>query len=125
MKSLIDVGGRCHCGAVEFSAHTDQDIALECNCSICQMGGFIHVIVRAENFSLIAGGEYLTKYRFHTGIAEHTFCNHCGVKPFYKPRSHPQGYSINWRCLPSETRRLFTIKAFDGQNWDENIEHIR
>jgi biotin carboxyl carrier protein len=30
------------------------------------------------------------------------FCSVCGVKSFYVPRSHPDGYSVNFRCLDAE-----------------------
>jgi hypothetical protein len=125
MSAGIELEGQCHCGAIQFRIETNETIALECNCSVCQMAGFIHVIVKAKHFTLLAGRESLATYRFHTRVAEHSFCRNCGIKPFYRPRSHPEGYSINLRCLTPETRERFTIKQFDGQNWDENIQHIR
>jgi hypothetical protein len=42
------------------------------------------------------------------------------VKPFYLPRSNPDGYSVNFRCVDSTTFAEVVIKDFDGQNWEEN-----
>jgi hypothetical protein len=82
----------------------------------------LHVPVEHDDFELLEGGEHLTLYRFNTGIAEHTFCRVCGVKPFYRPRSHPHDYSVNLRCLDLPGANAFDVVAFDGKNWEENIQ---
>lgn len=117
--------GGCHCGAVRFRVTTAQTDALDCNCSICRKKGFLHLIVPAADFTLIAGEDALTTYRFNTGLALHTFCKTCGIHPFYTPRSHPDGIDINIRCLDGDPLSQFTVKPFDGQNWEANIESIR
>ncbi len=119
------VGG-CHCGAVRFEVSAPSDIqAIACNCSICNMTGFLHLIASKDDFALISGQEYLTSYRFNTGTANHLFCNICGVKSFYVPRSHPDGYSVNVNCL--DRSRITSIKTtdFDGAEWEQNIEKIQ
>lgn len=112
------VSGGCHCGAVRFvAALPDPPVpALDCNCSVCHMTGFLHVMVPHEHFELIAGRDALTSYRFGTGTAEHLFCRTCGVKGFYQPRSHPEAWSVNANCLdePIELK----IEQFDGRNWE-------
>jgi hypothetical protein len=35
------------------------------------------------------------------------------------PRSNPDGYSINVRCLEPGTIEALEIEAFDGQNWEQ------
>ena len=110
--------GGCHCGAVRFEARLpDPPVpALACNCSICSMTGFVHVIVPHEDFQLLSGEGALTSYRFGTGAAEHLFCRTCGVKSFYQPRSHPNAWSLNAHCL-KECPPL-AITDFDGANWE-------
>jgi len=71
-----------------------------------------------KNFELVAGEEALSCYTFNTGVAEHFFCRHCGVKSFYIPRSNPDGYSLNARCLDKRPQGL-EVKPFDGQNWEQ------
>lgn len=112
--------GSCHCGAVTFEVEAPEAVEVEnCNCSICAMTGFLHLIVPARNFRLLGGEELLTTYRFNTGVAQHKFCRICGIKPFYIPRSNPDGVDVNLRCLHNRPRQV-DIVDFDGQNWETN-----
>lgn len=123
---LVWHAGSCHCGGVSFEVLAPSVIeAASCNCSICDMLGFIHLMVEAERFRLIRGGELLTVYRFNRGIAQHTFCRVCGAKPFYRPRSNPQGFSVNVRCLDKGAISKVELSEFDGRNWEENIASLR
>ena len=117
--------GACHCGAVRFRVRPTQRVAHECNCSICTKKGFLHVIVEADNFELLSGSESLETYTFNTGTAKHHFCRHCGMHPFYVPRSHPDGFSANLRCLEPELMAEFEVRPFDGRNWEASIDQIR
>ena len=111
--------GGCHCGAVRFRvALAEAPVpALDCNCSVCARTGFIHVMVPHDDFVLESGQDALTSYRFGTGAAEHLFCSRCGVKSFYQPRSHPDCWSVNARCLDEPVE--LEIQPFDGRNWEE------
>ena len=92
--------GGCHCGMVRFAVLAPDEVEVkECNCSVCRMTGFIHLIVEADRFRLLSGEDKLTTYRFNTGTAKHHFCSLCGIKSFYVPRSKPDGFSVNVRCL--------------------------
>ncbi len=85
-----DYAGGCHCGRVRFEVDAATPLeVLDCNCSICRMTGFLHLIVPATRFRLLSGTDVLVEYRFNTGAARHLFCGHCGIKSFYVPRSHP------------------------------------
>ena len=53
-------------------------------------------------------------------MAKHLFCAECGIKSFYRPRSNPDGWSVNARCLDSVDGLELVIEAFDGQNWEAN-----
>jgi hypothetical protein len=113
--------GGCHCGRVKFEVDIPDVVNVSrCNCSICKKSGYLHVIVSSDRFRLLSGEESITDYRFHSGVARHLFCKICGIKSFYVPRSHPEGYSVNLNCLdlPGDTEIL--IKEFDGQNWLKN-----
>ncbi|PHZ86643.1 GFA family protein [Paremcibacter congregatus] len=117
--------GSCHCGVVRFTVEAPTDIiARRCNCSICNMTGFIHVIVEKPAFTLINGADNLNLYTFNSHTAQHYFCKTCGVKSFYIPRSHPDGYSINLNCLDKSTFSSITLEDFDGQNWEQNVKDI-
>jgi hypothetical protein len=111
--------GGCHCRAVRFEAALPARVTAQaCNCSICAMTGFIHAIVPASRFRLTQGQDQITTYVFNTGVAKHTFCKVCGVKSFYRPRSNPDGWSLNVRCLDPAEDLDFDIEPFDGQNWE-------
>jgi len=117
--------GGCHCGRIRFEIEAAADIdATECNCSICSMSGFLHLFVSKRQFSLLSGDDDLATYTFGSGIAQHYFCRHCGVKSFYLPRSHPDGYSVNVRCLDPSTINSLSTSPFDGRNWEQNVSKL-
>jgi hypothetical protein len=119
--SMIWRAGGCHCGAVRFEVELPREVeAQTCNCSICEKTGFVHVIVPDSRFRLISGNDHLTRYDFNTKVAQHLFCDICGVKSFYRPRSNPDGWSVNGRCLDASDDLILEIKPFNGRNWEAN-----
>lgn len=116
--------GSCHCGQVRFEVEAPEAlVAQDCNCSICSRSGFLHLIVPRSRFRLLSGETCLTAYTFNTGTAQHTFCKVCGVKPFYIPRSNPDGIDVNVRCLDQPPSTL-TIEPFDGRNWESHAADL-
>jgi hypothetical protein len=112
--------GGCHCGRVRFEVLAPARITVsECDCSICGKVGYLHLIVPAERFKLLSGGDALTTYTFNTGVAKHYFCSTCGVKSFYVPRSHPDGISVNARCIDDGSIESLTITPFNGRDWEK------
>ncbi|HEX4895130.1 MAG TPA: GFA family protein [Solimonas sp.] len=117
-EKIVHRGG-CHCGAVRFEVQAAaRPRAQRCNCSMCRLTGFEHLIVPAADFRLLSGADSLTTYTFNTGVARHLFCRVCGIKSFYVPRSNPDGYSVNLRCLEPGTLAGVDYEDFDGQNWE-------
>ena len=115
--ALITHRGGCHCGAVAFEVDAAARLTVsECNCSICRMTGYLHLIVPRTRVRLLRGADALAEYRFNTGTAQHLFCRHCGVKSFYVPRSNPDGYSVNVRCLDQSTVESVDIELFDDND---------
>lgn len=119
MSVLVTHRGSCHCGGVRFEVDAPARIsALECNCSICRMTGFVHLIVPAARFRLLAGDDMLAEYTFNTGTAKHYFCRRCGIKAFYVPRSNPDGFDVNVRCLDAATIETVSVQPFDDGDRD-------
>jgi len=117
--------GGCHCGKVRFEVDAPAQIsATECNCSICGKAGYLHLFVTREKFRLLRGEEALSTYTFNTGAAKHHFCRHCGIKSFYIPRSHPDGVSVNVRCLDEAAIESVDVTPFDGRNWEQNVSKL-
>jgi hypothetical protein len=120
MTVRMTAEGGCHCGKVRFAVAFDAPPELlDCNCSVCSKTGFLHLIVGAADFKLLRGADSLTEYRFGSGTAKHLFCATCGVKSFYVPRSHPDGFSVNWRALEGVDGVTPAVRAYDGRNWEQ------
>ena len=117
--------GGCHCGRVRFEIDAPAVLeATECNCSICSKSGYLHLFVSTTAFRLLRGEEALAEYTFNTGMAKHLFCRHCGIKSYYVPRSHPDGISVNVRCLDPESVEAVSVTPFDGRNWEQNVAKL-
>ena len=116
--------GGCHCGAVRFEVDAPEVVTCqECNCSICGKSGYLHLIVPRSKFNLVKGQDNLATYTFGTGVARHMFCKTCGIKSFYIPRSNPDGYDVNVRCLDTQPKEL-VVESFDGKNWELNAHAL-
>ncbi len=117
---MIRRTGGCHCGRVRFEVLAPAKLQVsECNCSICSKSGYLHLVVPSDRFKLLSGQEALSEYRFNTHTARHLFCSVCGIKSFYVPRSHPDGFSVNARCLDSGTIEIVSVRQFNGREWEK------
>ncbi|MCU0234759.1 MAG: GFA family protein [Thermoanaerobaculales bacterium] len=88
------------------------------------MTAYLHLIVPASRFRLVRGEGALATYTFNTGVAKHLFCRTCGIKSFYVPRSNPDGFSVNVRCLDPATIASVRVRAFDGRNWEAHAHEL-
>jgi hypothetical protein len=123
---MVTHEGGCHCGRVRFEVDAPAELDAQlCNCSICSMTAYLHLIVPASRFHLVRGEEDITTYTFNTRVAKHHFCKTCGIKSFYVPRSNPDGISVNVRCLDPETIATVRVTDFDGRNWEANADRLR
>lgn len=123
---MIKTTGGCHCGRIRFEVEAPDDVTVQdCNCSICSKTGFLHLIVPGNRFDLLQGKDNLVEYTFDTHEAKHLFCKTCGVKSFYIPRSNPDGYSVNLRCIDQRPFTSINIEPFDGQNWEQNADKLK
>ncbi|MDB4261633.1 GFA family protein [bacterium] len=116
--------GSCHCRQITFEVEAPENLEADhCNCSICTKSGYLHLIVPKSKFTLLSGEQCLTSYTFNTGVAKHTFCTTCGIKPFYTPRSNPEGIDVNINCLDTAAKSI-QVKDFDGRNWEKNAHTL-
>jgi len=86
------------------------------------MKGFLGFTIPAPALTSLSGAENLSEYKFNTGTAKHWFCKTCGISPLTVPRSFPEGYNINFRCLERDNVRGFTVTKRDGQHWEESMK---
>ena len=103
----------------------DERDVLDCNCSICAKKGILHLIVPEARLEIVAGADELATYTFNTHAAKHMFCKSCGIHPFYRPRSHPDSWDVNARCIDDIPLTAWRIKPFDGANWEASVDSIR
>jgi len=89
------------------------------------MSGYLHLIVPRSRFRLLRGADELTEYTFNTRTARHLFCRHCGVKSFYVPRSNPDAYSVNVRCLEPAGIEHVEVEPFDDHDRAASEAKIR
>ena len=116
---IVHKGG-CHCGRVRFEVTAPAKIQVtDCNCSMCSKSGYLHLIVPADCFKLVSGKDVLSTYSFNTHTAKHLFCSLCGIKSFYVPRSHPDGFSVNARCLDEGTVQEMSVRQSNGREWEK------
>lgn len=108
---------RIMAASTQFEAPEDVE-AWDCTCSICTLKRNTHIIVPASCLTITSGADNLSEYRFHTGTARHIFCRTCGVTPFYRPRSNPDGYAVTLYAVDPGTLRSVTIRCFDGEHWE-------
>jgi hypothetical protein len=117
---MITHSGGCHCGRVRFEVIAPEVLQVsDCNCSICAKSGYLHLMVPKSRFKLLRGSDVLTTYQFNTHIAKHFFCSVCGIKSFYVPREHPEGFRINVRCLDDGTVEELLVTAENGREWEK------
>ena len=125
MSGPMEITASCHCGAVELRAtltHGFDDIG-RCTCSFCARRQAAAVTADAASVVVTKGADNLTLYTWGTGTAQHYFCKTCGIKPFYTPRSNPDGIDVNINCLDTEAKSI-QVKNFDGRNWEENAHAL-
>lgn len=126
MSGEADISrGGCHCGRIAFEVQGRPEMVIECNCSICTKKGYLHWIVERERFHLLTPASNLATYRFFTSVARHHFCANCGVAPFYIPRSDPDKFDVNVRCIDGVDLTQLAVYHFDGRNWEAAIVNYR
>lgn len=113
--------GSCHCGRVTFEAMTDpHGQSVRCNCSLCRRRSAVMSTVDDPDngFRLLSGADDLVEYRFHTGVARHYFCRHCGVYTHHRPRSNPDILRVNAGCLDGIDPYALSPRTVDGRAMD-------
>ena len=126
----------CHCGKVKGRFKCKKEvIALDCNCSDCGMRGNINLVIPKEDFDIVTDDKQssyedsVTLYQWGTKTAIRKFCKHCGILPWYNPRSKPDGVAINLNCVnwgdDLSNKPNVIIKKFDGIHWEESFAEFK
>ena len=110
--------GSCHCGKVRFATQLDPAEAMVCDCSICSKKGSIVVKVEESDFRLMTPLSDLSEYTFNKHIARHYFCPTCGIHTFNRPRTTPELWAVNIRCLADVDIAAIEPRRVSGSQLD-------
>lgn len=106
--------GSCHCGRIRFEVRAELDHVRVCDCSICRRRGALIHRVEESDFKLITPLEDLATYKFHTQQATDYFCPRCGILPFRRPRTAPNMWAVNVRCLEGVDLDAIAVERVQG-----------
>lgn len=111
--------GGCHCKKVRYEVTLDlTQSAIECNCSHCQIKGFILQFTSPDNFTLTQGEDALKTYTFNKHLINHRFCDTCGVQAFangVNPDGSP-AIAVNLRSIDDIDLCTINRIPYDGKN---------
>lgn len=111
--------GACHCKKVKYQVEgldLTQPV-IECNCSHCQIKGFLLSFVPGQSFKITQGEENLTEYRFNTNRLQHLFCKTCGVQAFAKgEKDGEQMVAINVRTIDGIDLPALSRMPYNGKD---------
>jgi hypothetical protein len=108
---------RCHCGAVVLELQLPHGIvgAQRCNCSLCRRKGAVVASVPVSGLRVVQGADALSLYQFHSRVARHYFCSHCGIYTHHRRRANPDEYGYNVGCLDGvDPFELGPVPVADG-----------
>ena len=127
----MDVTGRCHCGAISYSAAVDPAKVGICHCTDCQTltGSAYRVSVPApaETFKLLSGQPKVYIKTAESGNKRaHAFCPSCGSPVYASAIADTPTYSLRVGALDQRAslppRRQIWCKS--ALPWSENLEEV-
>jgi len=115
----------CHCGKTNFTVtmpSLDKIKTASCNCSICEINGYLNVYPLRKNVNFQSGFEDLGSYRFGTETRAHKFCKTCGTSlmiDFDKTESTElrNQVAVNVRVLKDVDVSKLDIETFNGKSF--------
>jgi hypothetical protein len=91
--------GSCLCGKVRYEVRGPPQLMYYCHCRMCRKATgtsfATNMLLRAEDFAIIAGQEAVKPYRSSQDESRH-FCSECG-SPLYSEAGHRPGI-LSIRC---------------------------
>ena len=109
---MKEFSGSCHCKVVSFKFFTKDilDGLYRCNCSLCLKKSIVMKPIKKDDFYLISGENDLNSYKWNKEIANHFFCNVCGVYTHHIRRRDPSQISVNIMLIDKKQNYLL-LKA--------------
>ncbi len=89
----------CHCGRLTIRFRPlDSPSQTGCDCSICRRKASGGVTVAVGDL-VVEEDETLRRYTFGTHVAQHYFCDTCGIHTHHQRRSNPNEYRVVAGCI--------------------------
>ena len=110
--------GACHCGHIQFEVDLELDHVRVCDCSICRKRGALNFRVEESQLRVLTPVSDMTLYQWNTATAKDYFCPICGILPFRRPRTAPELWTINIRCLDDVNLDEIPVKKVFGSQLD-------
>ncbi len=91
----MKIDGRCHCGAIAYSAEVEPEKASICHCTDCQrFSGSpfrASVLARIEDFRLLSGSPKIYVKTADSGARRgQAFCSECGAPIYATDAENPE-----------------------------------
>lgn len=121
---MTEIGGRCSCGAVEFTFSPESLLAYECHCSICRKAtgsAFSTTLMAPERtFSWVHGEGSVASYAKEGGYMVN-FCSRCGSPVPNRFRNFPL-YCVPVGSLDGSPDITVIVKLHLGSRaqWDKD-----
>jgi hypothetical protein len=128
-EKLKQYESSCHCGTIQFKfllPPLETISVYQCNCSICDINGYLNVYPFHEDIEWITSKEVLEKslgtYRWNSKLRKHHFCKECGTSmciDFQDVGNTPIAahWAVNARTIKGVDWRTLTLQDFDGKQW--------
>lgn len=128
-EKLKQYESSCHCGTIQFKfllPPLDKISVCQCNCSICDINGYLNVYPFAEDIEWVTSKDTLEKslgsYRWNSKKREHHFCKECGTSlsiDFKDAGNTPDAahWAINARTIKGVDWRSLKLEDFDGRQF--------
>jgi hypothetical protein len=103
------IDGRCHCGAITYTAEVEPDTISLCHCTDCQMltgtAYRANIPAPAATFELLTGTpKTYVKVAASGNRRRHVFCADCGTPIFACAMENPPTYSLRVGAIAQRAR---------------------
>ena len=99
----MQIDGRCHCGAISFTAEIDPERVMACHCTDCQvLSGSpfrANAMVPIEKFSLSGQPKTYVKVAESGNRRTQVFCPECGTPLYSCAAENPTALVVRLGCV--------------------------
>lgn len=99
----MQITGKCHCGAISFTAQVDPSRVIVCHCADCQQfsGAPFRAVLPTpvENVSLLGTAKHYIKTAESGNRRVQAFCADCGTQLYATEADNPKTLNIRLGCV--------------------------